>query len=121
MKKILIVDDESDVANLMMLFLRGLGYDPDVFLSCDDAIGKIGANTYWAVFCDYMMPRTTGDKLYEIVKNRDAELAKRFVVITGAVLDERLDDFLKNERVKVINKPFKLDEIKNILAEFERS
>jgi CheY-like chemotaxis protein len=120
MKKVLVIDDESDVANLMMLFLSGLGYDTDIFLSCEEAVAAIEENSYWAIFCDYMMPKITGDKLYSIVKNKDAGLAKRFVVITGAVLDERLDDFLKGEQVKVINKPFKLDEIKNILIEFER-
>ena len=119
MKKVLVVDDETDVANLMMLFLSGLGYDTDIFLSCEEAVAALEENSYWAVFCDYMMPKLTGDKLYGIVKNRDAGLAKRFIVITGAVLDERLDDFLKSEQVKVINKPFKLDEIKSILIEFE--
>ncbi len=120
MKKILVVDDEPDVANLMKLFLNSLGYDTDIFPSCEDSLAAVMEEKYWAVFCDYLMPKTTGDKLFNIIRSADEELAKRFVIITGAVLDEKLDVFLKGEDVKVINKPFKLDEIRNILMEFEK-
>jgi CheY-like chemotaxis protein len=121
MKKILVVDDEPDVAELMRLFLGSLGYETDIFLSCEESMAALLNTKYWAVFCDYMMPWSTGDNLYYKIKDMDIELAKKFVMITGAVLDDRLDNFVKKEGVKVINKPFKLEEIKNILVEFEKS
>ena len=120
MKKILVVDDEPDVAELMKLFLDSLGYETDIFLLCEEALAAVDCGNYWAAFCDYMMPRITGDRLYEKIKAAGFPLARRFVIITGAVMDEKLDNFLKREGVRVINKPFKLDEIKNILSEFER-
>lgn len=120
MKKILVVDDEPDVAELMRIFLESLGYKTDVFLSIDKAMEALTNNVYWSVFCDYMMPWATGDKLYYKIKEIDSEFAKRFVIITGAVLNDRLDEFVRKEGVRVINKPFKLEEIKNILEEFEK-
>jgi response regulator RpfG family c-di-GMP phosphodiesterase len=66
-----------------------------------------------------MMPWATGDNLYYKIKEMDSELAKRFIIVTGAVLNERLDEFIKKEGVKVINKPFKLEVLKNILMELE--
>ncbi|HCL81252.1 MAG TPA: hypothetical protein DHW81_03190, partial [Nitrospiraceae bacterium] len=87
--------------------------------SCEESVEAIKKNKYWMVFCDYMMPWTTGDKIFYKIKEIDGELAKRFVMITGAVLNERLDEFVNKEYVKVINKPFKLDVIKNIIDEFE--
>ncbi|MBZ0156361.1 MAG: response regulator [Alphaproteobacteria bacterium] len=119
MRRVLIIDDEPDVAELMRLFLGSLGYEADVFLSGEKAMRAVEDSRYWAVFCDYLMPGTTGDLLYRQIRGRDGGLAKRFALITGAVLDEHLEEFLKNERVKVIGKPFKLDEIKSILTEFE--
>ncbi|HAK87944.1 MAG TPA: hypothetical protein DHV16_00990 [Nitrospiraceae bacterium] len=119
MKKILVVDDEPDVAELIKIFLDSMGYEADVFLSCEESVEAIKKNKYWMVFCDYMMPWTTGDKIFYKIKEIDGELAKRFVMITGAVLNERLDEFVNKEYVKVINKPFKLDVIKNIIDEFE--
>jgi CheY-like chemotaxis protein len=78
-------------------------------------------NKYWAVFCDYMMPYATGDNLYYRIRETNSELAERFIMITGAVLNEKLDEFVKKEGIRVINKPFKLEEIKNILVEFEKA
>ncbi len=121
MKRILVVDDEHDVAELIKIFLNNIGYEADVFLSCEESMEAVLNNKYWAVFCDYMMPRATGDNLYYRIKEMNSELAKRFIIVTGAVLNERLDEFIKKEGVKVINKPFKLEEIKNILVEFEKA
>lgn len=121
MKRILVVDDEPDVAELIRIFLNNIGYEVDVFLSCKESMEAVLNNKYWAVFCDYMMPYATGDNLYYRIKEMNSELAKRFIIVTGAVLDERLDEFIKKEGVKVINKPFKLEEIKNILVEFEKA
>lgn len=97
MRKILVIDDEPDVAELMRLFFHNLGYEADIFLSCDESIQAIGSNKYWAVFCDYMMPGITGDKLYSKVKDADCELAKRFIIVTGAVLDDELSNFLSGK------------------------
>ena len=119
MKKILVIDDEPDVAELMRLFLEVLGYEADIFLSCEESLKAIENNKYWAVFCDYMMPGITGDKLFKTVRAVDSELAKRFIIITGAVLDERLSNFLDVEAVRVINKPFRFEDIRNVLMEVE--
>jgi CheY-like chemotaxis protein len=119
MKRILVVDDEPDVAELLRIFLNNIGYETDVFLSCDESMEAVLKNKYWAVFCDYMMPRATGDNLYYRIKDMNSELAKRFIIVTGAVLNERLDDFIKKEGVKVINKPFKLEVLRNILMQLE--
>ncbi|BCB96435.1 hypothetical protein JZK55_13570 [Dissulfurispira thermophila] len=120
MKKILVVDDEPDVAELIRIYLSSIGYDVDAFLSCEEAMAALLENKYWAVFCDYMMPRIMGDKLYYKIKDMDSELARRFIIVTGAVVNERLDEFVKNEGLKVINKPFRLDVLKNTLEELEK-
>lgn len=119
MKKILVIDDEPDVAELLHIYLSSLGYNIEVFQSCEGSLESIEGGNCWAVFCDYMMPGITGDKLYKKIKEKNEELAKRFVIITGAVMDERLERFLNSENVTVINKPFRLDEIKDIIRNFE--
>jgi len=119
MKRILVVDDEPNVAELIRIFLNNIGYEADVFLSYEEAMEAVLNNKYWAVFCDYMMPWATGDSLYYRIREMNSELAKRFIIVTGAVLNERLDEFIKKEGVKVINKPFKLEMLRNILMELE--
>lgn len=119
MKKILVVDDEPEVAELMRLFLGTLGYEADICLSCEDTLKAMAENKYWAVFCDYLLPKITGDLLFVKIKDADAALAGRFVLLTGAVLDEPIENFLKLERVKIINKPFNFEDLKKVLVEFE--
>ncbi|MFO0752706.1 MAG: response regulator [Thermodesulfovibrionales bacterium] len=120
MHTVLVIDDEPDVAELMKIFLGSLGYRTDVFLSGEAAVRAVEAGRYWAVFCDYQLPKTSGDLLYRTLRSMDGDLVKRFALFTGAVLDERLEEFMKQEKVRVIGKPFKLEEIKSIVAEFEK-
>ncbi|MEW5744029.1 MAG: response regulator [Nitrospirota bacterium] len=120
-RRILVIDDEPDIAGLLKLFLAGLHYEVDTFLSPRAGLDALKENGYWAVFCDYMMPHLTGDRVYRAIKELDSALLERFVLVTGAVLDERLERFVESEGARVLNKPFRLDEIKAVLKEFETS
>lgn len=118
-KKILVIDDEPDIAQLLRIFIQGLGYDVDICRSFESAFPDLVSGYYWAVFSDYMMPEITGDRIFFTLKNINTETASRFVMLTGASIDDKINDLAENHGVKIIHKPFTLTDIKMILKELE--
>src|SRR3972149_3862084 len=73
-KKILIVDDEEDIVNLVRMILEDAGYQ--VYASTDgrEALEKLRKDTYDLVLLDLMMPFFSG---WEVLKElRENSLTK---------------------------------------------
>ena len=69
--KILIVDDERSMCELLEIDLRLRGYQSQWFTSADDATQSLHAGNFDAVLTDLKMPGTSGLQLCEkIVANR---------------------------------------------------
>ena len=69
MKRILVVDDDPSVADLMMRFLQPHGYEVDAAFSGGQAVGMLQANAYDLVVSDVRMPNGSGiDVLRELQK-----------------------------------------------------
>lgn len=118
-KKILVIDDEPNIAQLLKIFIQGLGYDVDICKSFESAFRDLSSGHYWAVFSDYIMPEITGDKIFFTLKNINADTASRFVILTGALVDDKINDLADNYGVKIVHKPFTLTDIKMILKKLE--
>lgn len=58
--RILIVDDDEHICELLKLYLQRDGYDAEYCCDGDSALAEFGANAYDAVVLDVMMPGTDG-------------------------------------------------------------
>ncbi|MGL4344040.1 MAG: response regulator transcription factor [Cellulosilyticaceae bacterium] len=58
--KILVVDDEKDIRDLVGIYLRNEGYEVDLAATGLEAIQKVGQNTYHLIVLDVMMPEVNG-------------------------------------------------------------
>lgn len=105
--KILIVEDEEAIANLIIINLKRVGYDCEY--ACN---GKIGAdlienNNYDLILLDIMMPEINGYELMEYIEPQ--EIPVIFITAKGGVKDKikglqmGADDYLV--------KPFSIDEL----------
>ncbi|HAM52144.1 MAG TPA: hypothetical protein DCP92_16185 [Nitrospiraceae bacterium] len=121
MKKIFIIDDEPDITEIMSLFADQLGYTADVSPSGDDAVGKILLNDYWAVFCDLKMPGLSGLEIFEHVHPLKPEFWKRFILVTGAILDRETEETVKKKDIMVLRKPFNFETIKALFLQLEET
>ncbi len=117
---VLIIDDDPDVAEVLSTYIRELGYETHVTDSSKKALELIDENSYFAVFSDWKMPDMKGDELLREVKNRNPELASRFTLITGAVVDDETENKLLASGAVLLKKPFRLEQIKNTLDEFKK-
>ena len=89
MKKILIIDDEPDVARTMQLLLQHGGLEADVALGGAEGLRKM--KDYDLVLLDIMMPKMSGRQVLAEMKKRGL---KAKVIIVSAV---GLPDTMRNE------------------------
>lgn len=110
-ERILIVDDEYPVRNVLLISLQHLGYKVDAASSGIEALElfKRAAREYDLVIMDMLMPNMTGDQLFfELQKIRDDV---RALVISGFSSDEAIRSILENGGRGFIPKPFTIEEL----------
>lgn len=97
MKKILIVEDNREIAIQIEKYLKGNGYDVDIAESFYDALYKINIE-YDAALLDINLPDKNGDNLIKKLKEKDirvivttVENDEDFIVKS---LDKGADDYL---------------------------
>jgi CheY-like chemotaxis protein len=101
--KILIVDDEPQVAELLAKSLSREGHKATVALSGDEALQLIVGAEPDALFLDISMPGMNGLDVLAEVKRRRPSLP--VVVITGNATPEEVDQVKRMGAVDVIEKP----------------
>jgi CheY-like chemotaxis protein len=63
------------------------------------------------------MPGLGGQKLYERVRSEDPSIARRFIFMTGDVINAQAEAFLKQHRRACLSKPFSVAEFRSALAD----
>lgn len=85
--RVLVVDDEPNVTNVLERLLRRAGYDVEVAHDGEGALRKVGAKMPDIVLSDLMMPGINGLDLCRRLKQSQATRLLPFILITGH--DER--------------------------------
>lgn len=78
------------------------------------------AESFDLVVCDWKMPGLNGIAIFTTAIERDPEVARRFVFMTGDVIAENFKDFLKEKKLPCLPKPFSLHEFHFILRNLGR-
>lgn len=111
----IIIDDDKDIVTLFSEMLSMIGVD--ILATGND--GNEAADMYKKhhpdlVFTDLNMPKYDG--FYAITKIKEMNPDAKIIVITGDVAATK-NDFLSSFDVKILIKPFKMEEIKQIIEE----
>jgi DNA-binding NtrC family response regulator len=101
--KILIVDDEPQVAEILAKSLAREGHDATVAHSGEEALRLLGPAEPDALFLDVSMPGMNGLDVLAEVKRRRPTLP--VVVITGHATEDEVDEVKRLGAVDVIEKP----------------
>ena len=112
-KRILVVDDEDILRELLADILAREGHQVDT--ACDglEALDWLDQHHYDAVFTDLQMPGLDGPKLYEAIQKRQGEDLPRVIFMTG---DAALSaDFLRDTREPILEKPFSLSAARGVV------
>lgn len=116
--EIMILDDEEIILDLHYHMLTQMGHQPNLYKSAKEAISALEHKTYDLILADIKMPRMNGRKFYETIKKKHPQLRERVVFITGDVLNEATNRFIKNSRLQVLYKPFVLKQLEEVIEPF---
>jgi signal transduction histidine kinase len=111
-KRILVIDDEESILQMIYQLLSGSGYHVHTVASGETALQELYKNSYNVILCDWKMPGLNGREVYERVRTTNPELCRRIIFITGDVINESMRDFLEKEKRQCLAKPFTLGEIR---------
>jgi two-component system NtrC family sensor kinase len=115
--RILVVDDEEPVSHLLARLLRDLGHQPIVVHSGNEALTMLANDTFDLILTDVKMPGMSGFELHQQVKQRDAELATRFVFVTGDTMSAATQARIAQSGNPSIAKPFTLERLEAVVRE----
>ena len=124
-KKILIIDDEVDLVEILSLRLRASGYEVDSLPEGEGALEKIRSCGADLVILDIMLPKVDGYKICEEIK-KDPKLSSiPVILLTAKDPKEEKEKFELANPNDCIMKPFEprdlLDKIKVLIRESSES
>ena len=102
---ILVVDDEPDVAQLLIDILERDGHRVDRANSGREALTRLRYGEVDLILCDLRMPDLDGPALYRELTAQRPELLSRIVFMTGDTLGGDMTGFLTDTGVRVLEKP----------------
>jgi len=111
-KKILIVDDEKQILEMMTELLEENGFKSGQALTGEEALKMLESEAYSLVISDVRMPEMDGFELLEEIKARYPKT--KMIMMTGYTDDYDISDALILGAEDYITKPF--DEAKIMLA-----
>lgn len=104
--RILIVDDEIEIAAILADCLTPLGIDCVIATDGQSALGRLAEASFDGIFCDVSMPGMDGITFYNALKETNPLLARHLIFISGDVLHREWDRLKASVDRPVIEKPF---------------
>ena len=116
MKRILVIDDDTFICDILEKLLKDNGFETDVAFSAATARQKLKNNEFDVVLCDYRLPDSDGLEMLKSIKSSNPESN---VIIITAYADVRLAVKLMKAGAKdYITKPLHQDEILHLIKKF---
>jgi response regulator RpfG family c-di-GMP phosphodiesterase len=111
--KILVVDDEEQIAQLLAGILRSDGHDADYVTDGEAALARLRQGGYDLVMTDLRMPRMDGMRLIREAKEVDPEVDA--LVMTAYASTDTAVHALRQGVTDYLSKPFGLEQVRGAI------
>lgn len=115
--QILVLDDEKSIAELLCEMLDLLGHKTTLCLSGQQALDLIEQRQFDLILSDFRMPVMNGQEFYRRILEKNPVLARRIIFLTGDVVNEETQNFLRSTGNPHLGKPFQLANLERVVAE----
>lgn len=105
--RVLVVDDEREIAELLRDMLRPAHYEVETALTGGQALERLRARHFDAVVADLHMPGLDGMALWREVGRVEPALARRMLFVTGDTLGREAGRFFAETGCPSLDKPFR--------------
>lgn len=120
-KKILIVDDESDIVAMLESILKRRGYNIVTALDGESCLKKASDEKPDLILLDIVLPDINGFEICKRLKEDEKTKDIRVVILTALSEEKDLSKGLEEGAYSFISKPFAiadlLDKVKDVLNE----
>jgi len=116
MGRVLVVDDESSIADAICEFLDLQNISTDKANDGREALDLLGKTRYDAVISDIRMPGIDGPQLYEKATAIDPYYKTRFLFMSGDLVRDTTQSFVSSLNCPCLAKPFALQILYQHLA-----
>jgi DNA-binding response OmpR family regulator len=110
-KRIIVVDDEQEIIDLLSEVLSAHGYTVDSAVNADGALELIRTNIYDAAILDFNLPDMNGVMLHRQIRQMDEELAGRSLFTSGLLQSDDNMGYYSAYSVGFIAKPFDVQDV----------
>src|SRR5260221_313578 len=114
MERILIIDDDMDMCNLLSRFLQKKGYETEASHSGNKGIAKFKESKFDVVLCDFRLGDKEGREVLKEIKNIDPYAI--VIIITGYSDIKTAVDVIKAGAFDYITKPLIPEEVLNVIG-----
>ncbi len=122
--RILVVDDEPHICRALNRLLSREGHEVATTTDPKAALALLAERHYDLLLLDLKMPAMNGIELYHQAEKADPGLHERVICITGDVISPQNREFLRQNRLPFVTKPFGvkelLDQVRTALEKKER-
>ena len=115
--RILVVDDETNVQDMLADLLTARGHKVDTASDLPEAVRKIELDAHDLIISDMKLRGGSGRDIYEVAVNRSPRLARRIIFTTGDGASTETQEFLRKTGNEVLLKPCKLEEIERAIVQ----
>ena len=117
LRRILLVDDESDVISVFKMILEMNGYEVDAYTSPATALENFKPDFYGLLLLDIRMPTMNGFELYRKMRNIDDDVRVCFITAFEDYREEFRETFPMLDEFKYfIRKPKAVEDLVNHVA-----
>jgi DNA-binding response OmpR family regulator len=111
--KVLVVDDNKDVSELLSIFLKKKGYDNVIINDPRIALGHIKEEKYDVMVLDISMPEISGIDIIQTLEKEGILKDQKIIILSAvAFTSQQVNDLLEKEGIhSCLKKPIRLNEL----------
>ena len=114
--KLLLIEDNDDISNMISQYLRLKGYDCMVTDNGKDGLDQILAKNSDAILMDLAMPEFSGFDIIESLEKEGKLKEKKIIVLTATSITEtKMKELEKRGVYSCIKKPVQLNELIKVI------
>jgi two-component system NtrC family sensor kinase len=114
--RVLVVDDEPHILHYMQATLESWGHEVVLARDGSQALKLALMQPFDLIICDLRMPRLGGREMFQTLSRMHPTVADRIIFATGDTVRGDTLRFLEELGRPFLQKPFKLDALRRVLA-----
>lgn len=111
--KILVIDDEPAVRQIIEIHLRSSGYDVHSVDTCAEGIQLATTKNFNLILCDIKLPDKSGIEVIKALKDKNIDVP--LIVVSGFIEQSKIDEIMALGAQEYLKKPFLKEDLLDLV------